>query len=114
MTIKNIVMLFLLMSVQFIAVQEEEKPIFGVKKIHVFPKKLVHNPPHVMIWARLSGRHICGQYFFQGSVNRHTYLTMLKAWLVSQLEHMDLMCKVWFQLGTVPAHYKISVQECFP
>jgi hypothetical protein len=110
-------MLFLLMNVQFIAVQEEERLISGVKKIHIFTKKLVHNPPHVTIWAGLSGRHISGQYFFEGSVNQHIYLTMLKAWLVfhhvevSQLEHMDLMGKVWFQLDIVPAHYTISVQE---
>jgi hypothetical protein len=64
-----------------------------------------------MIWAGISGRYIFGPYFFESSVNQHTYLTTLKVWLVSELKHMDLMGKLCFQLDTVPAHYTISVQE---
>jgi hypothetical protein len=66
-----------------------------------FHEELEHNPPHVTIWTGISDRHIFGPYIFEGSVNRYTYLAMLKVWLVSELECMDLMGKVWFQLDTV-------------
>jgi hypothetical protein len=64
-----------------------------------------------MIWAAISARHIFGPYFFEGSVNQHTYLTMLRDWLVPQLEHMNLIGKVWFQQDGAPVHYAISVRE---
>jgi hypothetical protein len=54
--------------------------------------ELQHNPPHV-IWAGISGRHIFHPYFFVGSVNQHISLTMLRDWLVTQLECMNLTSK---------------------
>jgi hypothetical protein len=62
-----------------------------------------------MIWAGISATHIFGPYFFEGSVNQHTYLTMLRDWLVPQLERMNLTGEVWFQQDGAPAHYAISV-----
>jgi hypothetical protein len=56
------------MTVQFVTVQEEERLISGVKKIDIFTKKSVHNPPHVTIWAGISGRQIFDPYFFEGSM----------------------------------------------
>jgi hypothetical protein len=61
------------------------------------------------------GRNISQTHFlsiiFEGSVNKHTYSSMLRDWLVPQLEHMNLIGKVWFQQDGAPAHYAISVRE---
>jgi hypothetical protein len=71
--------------------------LWSKKKNPHFHVELEHNPPHVMIWAGISARHIFGPYFFEGSVNQHTYLTLLRNWSVPQLERMNLIGKVWFQ-----------------
>jgi hypothetical protein len=76
-----------------------------------FHEESENNPPHVMTWAGTSARHIFGPYFFEGSVNQHTYLAMLRDWLVPQLERMNLIGKVWFQQDVAPAHYAISLRE---
>jgi hypothetical protein len=77
-TIKNTVMLFLLMSVQFISSRRGEAYFWSKENPH-FHNKLEHTPPHVTIRAAISGRYIFGQYFLECSVNQHTYLTTLKS-----------------------------------
>jgi hypothetical protein len=69
---------------------------FWTKENPNFHKELEHNLPHVMIRAVISVRHIFGAYFFDGSVIQHTCLTMLRHWLVLQLEYINLTGEVWF------------------
>jgi hypothetical protein len=71
-------------------------------------KELEHNPPNV-IWAGISGKCTFHPYFFVGSVNQHISLTMLRDWLVTQHEFMNLTSKVWIQQDRAPVHYVISV-----
>jgi hypothetical protein len=72
-------------------------------------KELEHKPPNVT-WAAISGRHIFHPYFLAGSMNQqHISLTMLRDWVVTQLECMKLTSKVWIQQDRAPLHYVISV-----
>lgn len=58
---------------------------FWSKEKRHFHEEKEHNLSHVMIRASISARCIFGPYFFESSVNLHTYLTTLTDWLVLQL-----------------------------
>lgn len=74
-------------------------------------EELEHNPPHVMIWAAMSAKHLIGPYFFAGPVNQHTYLSMLREWFIPELERLDVLQDCWFQQDGAPPHYAITVRE---
>lgn len=57
--------------------------IYGQKNLN-FYEEVENNPHHVMIWTRITLHHLLGFLFFEGSVNQHSYLHMVKEWLVPE------------------------------
>jgi hypothetical protein len=43
----------------------DENAVFWAKENLHFTMELEHNPPHVMLWARMNVTHFIGPYFFQ-------------------------------------------------
>jgi hypothetical protein len=42
------------------------------------------HPPHTMIWAGVTGRHVAGLYFFDGTVNGVSYLEILRSCVIPE------------------------------
>lgn len=85
---------------------------FWAKENPHFYEEIENNPPHVMIWAGVTGKHLFGPYFFDGSVNQETYLRMLNEWLFPQLRATGLMETVTFQQDGATPHFALSVRRC--
>jgi hypothetical protein len=41
-------------------------------------EEIQQNPPYVMVWAAISGKHLMGPYFFDGPVNQESYSDMIE------------------------------------
>ncbi len=66
-----------------------------------------HTSAGVMVWCAVTLTKIIGPYFFDGSVNADSYLTMLKEFLWPQVK-----CKrMLFQQDGAPAHYALIVRD---
>jgi hypothetical protein len=63
-----------------------------------------------MKWVGISDRYIVCPYVFEGSVNSHTYLALLRNELMRKLEHKNLSGKIWLQQDGA-ADSAISIRE---
>lgn len=76
-----------------------------------FYEEIQQNPPHVMIWAAISAKHLIGPYFFEGPVNQESYSHMIENWFLGELVMRDIQHEICFQQDGAPAHYAASVRE---
>lgn len=96
------------------AIYRSNKPrnvYFWSKENPYYFEELEHNPPHVMIWAAVSSRHIIGPYFFDHSVNQNTYLRMLQDWFIPKLRELNIENNCYFQQDGAPPHYSLLVRD---
>jgi hypothetical protein len=84
--------------------------VFWDKENPHFYEELERNPPHVMVWAGLSGTYRFGPFFFHGSVTRQAYHDMLSEWLVPQLQQACIKDTVVLQLDGAPPHISLHVR----
>ena len=74
-------------------------------------EEIEQHPPHVMMWAAISANHLIGPYFFNTSVDRVAYLTMLQKYFVPQLRSRQLEESAILQQDGAPAHFALCVRE---
>lgn len=83
---------------------------------HVHREEHTQTPRKVNVWAAILGRRIIGPYFFDGNVNRWTYLEMLEEYAVPLIEqaadeqNIDFD-DVIFQQDGHPAHFALIVRD---
>jgi len=67
----------------------------------------------VNVWCAISYHGIFGPYFFNNTVNQHTYLDMLQHFLVDKLDDLPInyRARCYFQQDGCPAHYARAVVE---
>jgi len=59
----------------------------------------------INVWGGIIGTHVIGPYFFDGHLNRETYLRFLQNELPNLLENVNLSrCRMWLQQDGAPAH----------
>eukprot|EP00106_Octopus_bimaculoides_P023017 XP_014790459.1 PREDICTED: uncharacterized protein LOC106883835 [Octopus bimaculoides] len=57
-------------------------------------------------------KYLIGPYFFEGTVNQQSYLSVLRKWFVPQLLRLNIdLNDYWFQQDGALPHYAITVQE---
>lgn len=76
-----------------------------------FFEEVENNSPHVMIWAGMTSTYLLGPYFFEGSVNQHTYLQMIYKWSLPQLRAKGTADTVYFQQDGAPPHFALAVRN---
>ena len=66
-----------------------------------------------MVWCALVNGYLIGPYFFDGNVDRHTYLELLRDHLPKLLENVDLATRqrMWLQEDGVPSYFAFIVCE---
>jgi hypothetical protein len=74
-------------------------------------EEIQQNPPHVMVWAAISGKHLIGPYFFDGPVNQESYSDMIENWFLGELMMRDIQHQICFQQDGAPAHYATSTKK---
>lgn len=64
-------------------------------------------------WCGIVNGNLIGPYFFEGNVNRHNYLHLLRDDLPRLLENVDLhtRLRMWFQHDGAPAHFARIVRD---
>lgn len=91
---------------------------FWAKENPHFYEEIQGNPPHVMIWAGMTEEHLLGPYFFDGSVDQHSYLRMINTWLLPELTARGLADIITLQQDGAPPHFAVAVRtrlnELFP
>ena len=68
---------------------------------------------NVMVWYGIVNGYLIGPYFFDGNVDRHTHLELLRDHLPGLLENVDLATRqrMWLQQDGAPAHFALIVRE---
>lgn len=66
-----------------------------------------HTQQGVMVWCAMTSTKLIGPYFFDGSVNGQSYLTMLSDFLWPQISRRGFT----FQQDGAPAHYAVAVRH---
>ena len=67
----------------------------------------------VIVWCGIVNVYLIGPYFFDGNVDRHTCINLLRDHLPGLLENVDLETKqrMWFQQDGAPPHFALIVRE---
>ena len=68
------------------------------------------NDAKVLVWCAISAKKIYGPFFFENTVNQHTYLDMLKTFLWTKHPKTAEYKKYYFQQDGAPAHTANIVQ----
>ena len=63
-----------------------------------------------MVWCGLWKDKIVGPYFFSGNVTSETYLTMLRDFLIPDLNKFGSRPQ-WFMQDGAPPHYDLQVHR---
>lgn len=73
----------------------------------------VQGDPRIMVWAGIWNVRIIGPFYFDTTVDKDSYLTMLKTFLQPIIDELPLnqRIKLWFQQDGAPAHFAKSVRE---
>ncbi|XP_026827071.1 uncharacterized protein LOC113562299 [Ooceraea biroi] len=60
----------------------------------------------INVWGGIIGTHVIGPHFFEGHLNRETYLRFMQSELPNLLEDVDLCTRrrMWWQQDGAPAH----------
>lgn len=66
-----------------------------------------HTQRGVMVWCAMTSTRLIGPYFFEGSVNSQSYLTMLSDFLWPQISRRRLI----FQQDGASAHYAVAARR---
>ena len=78
------------------------------------PEDWIEKPLHdakVLVWCAISCRKIYGPYFFEETVNQHTYLDMLKNFFWPKHYRVESHKKYYFQQDGATPHTANMVQE---
>lgn len=78
---------------------------------HWMEDSKVQNDPRVMVWCGILGDSIIGPFFFNDSVNMHSYLHMLKHNILPSIVALQDKQTVWFMHDGAPAHYSRIVRN---
>jgi hypothetical protein len=70
-----------------------------------------HKSPGVMVWGGVSYDGLIGPFFFEGTVNRETYLELLSETVCPLLLQRDDFEDLWWQQDGAPPHYSTEVRE---
>lgn len=78
--------------------------------------RMPHNRQYsakVNVWCAISYHGIIGPYFFDNTVNQHTYLDMLQNFVDERLDDLPInyLARCYFQQDGCPAHYARIVVE---
>ena len=67
----------------------------------------------VMVWCGIVNGYLIGPYFFDGNVDRHTCLELLRDHLPGLLENVDSAARqrMWLQQVGAPPHFALIVRE---
>ena len=67
----------------------------------------------VMVWCGIVKGYLIGPYFFDGNVDRHTCLELLRDHLPGLLENVDSAARqrMWLQQVGAPPHFALIVRE---
>ena len=67
----------------------------------------------LMVWCGSVNGHLIGPYFFEGNVDRHSYLELLRDRLPQLLENVDLATRqrMWLQQDGAAPHFALIVRE---
>lgn len=85
--------------------------VFWSKENPYFWEQVCQHPPSVMVWAAMSGEHLIGPFFFDGSINAHSYMEMLRTKFVPALQQLRLLYSCHFQQDGAPAHTAVVTRE---
>lgn len=75
---------------------------------HITIQKEV-NLPGVTVWAALASQGLIGPFFFEGTVNGHNYLNMLRTQFFPLVQNHEN--DIYFQQDGAPPHYAREVRE---
>ena len=68
--------------------------------------------PKINVWCALRRSRIIGPFFFQETtINGDIYLTMLKTFLIPELQRFNILDKTIFQQDGAPCHYSLAVRQ---
>jgi hypothetical protein len=67
--------------------------------------------PRVMVWCGIWGDRIIGPFFFDNSVNGHTYLELLMEKLWPQISQDPNLPEAMFQQDGAPGHFALTVRN---
>ena len=81
----------------------EQKPIDWIEK--------PLNDAKILVWCGVRKNRIYGPYFFETSVNQHTYLDMLKQFFWETHRHVPDYESCYFQQDGAPPHTANEVQK---
>ena len=63
------------------------------------------------MWAAIKSQHCIGPYFFDGPVNRLTYVVMLHDCLIPEVDRLGVQESAWLQQDRAPAHFALTVRQ---
>ena len=66
-----------------------------------------------MVWRGIVNGNLIGPYCFDGNVDRHTYLELLRDYLPGLLENVDLATRqrMWLQQDGAQPHFALIVRK---
>lgn len=67
----------------------------------------------IMVWCGIVNGYLIGPYFFEGNVDRHSYLELLRDHLPVMLENVDLETRLlmWLQQDGAAPHFAVIVRN---
>lgn len=77
---------------------------FWSKENPHYHEQLRQHPPSVMIWAAISGKHLIGPFFINGSITSESYINMLRTHFIPALEDKGILLSTHLQQDGAPAH----------
>lgn len=74
-----------------------------------FAEEPLHSPK-VVVWAAIGYQGIIGPFFFDGNVNRHNYLDMLRDYFLPAARNLPGFGRMIFQQDGAPPHWALDVR----